>query len=547
MRLTQKIEDRQPEATPPPRRAPFQKRVQRGFSLILLTVSLVVMLGMCGLAIDVGRMFVYKNELQTFADASALAAVAQLSGTQAGVQAANAVATAGPLGTTRPNGFNFDTTVVSNITATYATSFAGTYDSFATASSSGTNTYRFIKVAAAANAPLNFLPVLPGIATTIAVSAAATAGQLPQSSITNGGLLPFAPDAPIQSDTKNFGFIPGTQYTLKWGNGNTTNCLGDAGFTPPGSPPSEHGFIDIGEGNSNSNVDTAIEFGGDPNATSSPSSVSAGDTLGGVPGNRGATAFSALNVRAQQDTDDTSATYAQYQASGTWATTPHRHRRSCQRVDREWGQCQYASDWIRQLFSKCRLLGELRSDLRHLYWSGQPDGNQLGRHRRDQRVFECALSIATKNAHEIKTTKIPLGNALLEFALGFFMLWLMFSGVYQIGYAYYLYNILMISVANGRSSAPRWATIRRARPLFTTALKNMVVYGDETVGTRPVVPNLTTAMVNVNAALDANGIPRDVTITISGYTINAIFTSYSLTNKPRATTLYYGQISCSSC
>ncbi len=65
---------------------------------------------MLGLAFDTGRLFIVKNELQTFADASALAACKNLDGTATGVTLAHAVATAGPLGTTTPNGYNFDTT-----------------------------------------------------------------------------------------------------------------------------------------------------------------------------------------------------------------------------------------------------------------------------------------------------------------------------------------------------------------------------------------------------------------------------------------------------
>src|SRR6202035_4315535 len=77
-------------------------------------------------------------------------------------------------------------------------------------------------------------------------------------------MLLFAPDAHNQADTQNFGLTPGMQYTLKWGNDNATTCAGDAGFTPPGSTPSEHGFVDSGEGNGNSNVRQAIEYGGYP-------------------------------------------------------------------------------------------------------------------------------------------------------------------------------------------------------------------------------------------------------------------------------------------
>lgn len=298
-------------------RHPVRKRAERGFSLILLSLSLFVMLSMLGLAVDLGRMFVYKNELQRFADASALAAVAQLDASQTGVQGANTTAIAGPSGATNPNKYNFDSTTVSTVATSYATSFSGTYDNYATASSPATNSYRFIKVAASANVPLNFLPVLPGISNAYTITASATAGQAPGGSIANGGLLPFAPDAHNIADTTNFGLTPGTEYSLKWPKNGNSPCAGDAGFIVPGSPPSEHGFVDIGEGNGNSSVRDAIISGGYPNANSNPSSLASGNSLGGVPGNRGSSIFDALNTRAGQDTDDVSTTWAQYKASGT--------------------------------------------------------------------------------------------------------------------------------------------------------------------------------------------------------------------------------------
>jgi hypothetical protein len=296
-----------------------RRQGERGFSLILIGLTLVIMISMVGLAIDLGRIFVYKSELQTFADNSAMAAVAKMDGTQAGVQSANSMALTGPDGASLANKVNFDSTTISTVTPTYATSFSGTYDSYATASTPSTNTYRFIKVVASANVPLNFLPVLPNIATAYTISASATAGQMALSTLTDGGVLPFAPDAINQSDTTNFGFTQGTEYSLKWPKSGGTTCGGDVGIPnfPPGSPPSEHGFVDIGEGNSNSNVRTAIIDGGYPNANSSPSSLATGDSLGGVPGNRGSSIFDALATRAAQDTDDTSTTYAAYKSGGT--------------------------------------------------------------------------------------------------------------------------------------------------------------------------------------------------------------------------------------
>jgi hypothetical protein len=294
-----------------------RKSSQRGFSLLMVAVTSAVIFGMFGLAFDVGRMFIIKNELQTFADASAIAAVRQMDGTQAGVQNAHTTAGTGPLGSTHPNRWNFDGSSVATVTDMYATTFNGTYDNYATASGNASNNYRFIKLTANATLPLYFLPVISGLPTSQLLQATATGGQQAGSTVSNGQELPFAPDAHNAADTQNFGLTSGQHYTLKWGNGNTTTCAGDAGFTPPGSPPSEHGFVDIGEGNSNSNVRTAIEYGGYPNANSTPSSVSAGDSLKGVPGNRGTSIFDALANRVAQDSNVSAATYSDYIASGT--------------------------------------------------------------------------------------------------------------------------------------------------------------------------------------------------------------------------------------
>src|ERR1700674_1116887 len=302
-------------------RAPFRsryaverKRNEKGFSLALLSLSAFVMIGMLGLAFDVGQMFIFKNELQTFTDASAMAAVSKLDGTQTGVQTANTVATAGPLGSTKPNGYNFDTIKITNITTGYATSFTGTYDNYATASSPAANTYRFISVSATQTLNLSFLPVLQGVPTGISISANAIAGQQAVADVTNSGIVPFAPDAHNPADTKNFGFTPGVQYTLKWGNGNTTTCAGDAGFNP-NLAPSAHGFVDIGEGKATSAIRSAIEYGGYPNSSSTPSTLYSGEDLFQDPGNKGQSIFAALAARSNQDPDQTDTTVSAYEAA----------------------------------------------------------------------------------------------------------------------------------------------------------------------------------------------------------------------------------------
>lgn len=135
------------------------------------------------------------------------------------------------------------------------------------------------------------------------------------------------------------------------------------------------------------------------------------------------------------------------------------------------------------------------------------------------------------------------GSAALEFALGFSLFWMLFSGVYSVGYAFYVYNGLMVSAANAATMGSKMAYDMGDPAAYTTALKNMVVYGDTAAGTRPIVPNLTTNNVNVTMATDTRGMPRDVTISISGYTINAVFANFTLPDKPRVTAQYYGLIS----
>src|SRR5262249_23486670 len=109
---------------------PLHRSRRRGFSLPLLTMCLTVMVSILGLAFDLGRMMIAKSEVQAFCDASALAAIYQLDGTVAGVRGANTTATAGPLGSTKPNGWNFDANAITNVTTTYSTSSDGTYDSY---------------------------------------------------------------------------------------------------------------------------------------------------------------------------------------------------------------------------------------------------------------------------------------------------------------------------------------------------------------------------------------------------------------------------------
>jgi Flp pilus assembly protein TadG len=281
----------------------------------MITLTANVLIAAVGLAVDLGHMFVVHSELQAFSDAAAMAAVRDLDGTQAGIQNAHTLATQGPLGATSPNATNFGTTAVTSATDTYANTLTGTYASYATASSASTNTYRFVKVVASADVPIYFLRILPGITSPATVRSSAIAGQQAQTpNFNNGGLIPLAVDGHTTNASNQFNLTRGSQYTIRWGNGNTTNCPGDSGFTP-GTSPSGHGPVDIGQGNGESTLGSAIGYGGYPNASSSPSSVGVNTSLTTPPGNRGSALVSALATRSSQDTDQTDTTWSAYQAA----------------------------------------------------------------------------------------------------------------------------------------------------------------------------------------------------------------------------------------
>src|ERR1700720_3445635 len=87
---------------------------QRGFTMVASAMCAVMIFGMAGLAIDLGRMYITKNEAQSYADSAALYAAQQLDGTSAGITAANnAVAN-------NPNTWNFGTTAFSGTITEYS-------------------------------------------------------------------------------------------------------------------------------------------------------------------------------------------------------------------------------------------------------------------------------------------------------------------------------------------------------------------------------------------------------------------------------------------
>lgn len=164
---------------------------------------MLVIVAMLGMAIDLGRAFITKNEAQSFTDAAALAAARELNGTSAGVTAAtNAVAAS-------VNRWNMATRAFTGV----ITEFSADKTNWTAAPVTASN-LRYVRVTAASNSlTIYFLSVL-GVGQTLNIAARSMAGtELPASYAQ--GLFPFAPLAhsPVPP---NFGYARGNELTLLW-------------------------------------------------------------------------------------------------------------------------------------------------------------------------------------------------------------------------------------------------------------------------------------------------------------------------------------------
>lgn len=196
---------------PKRRLAVIRNRGERGFVLVTVTVSAIALIVALGLAVDVGTMFITKNETQAFCDAAALAAALQLDGTTTGITAAQTAATS--LG----NSWKFDTTAISSPTITFATSSAGPW----VASPSPATGYTHVKVLATVSQPLYFIPAIVS-SYTQSVSSYAIAGQIPITSFPRG----LAPYTAVAENTTGptFGLTIGGSYNIQWPQFNDTRA-----------------------------------------------------------------------------------------------------------------------------------------------------------------------------------------------------------------------------------------------------------------------------------------------------------------------------------
>jgi uncharacterized membrane protein len=88
---------------------------QKGFILIAMSVCMFLLLAVVGMAFDMGRVYIARNEAQIFTDAAAMAAAKQLDGSAAGVDRARAAVAA------MPNRWNLGTENFTGVVTEFST------------------------------------------------------------------------------------------------------------------------------------------------------------------------------------------------------------------------------------------------------------------------------------------------------------------------------------------------------------------------------------------------------------------------------------------
>ena len=197
-------------------------------SLQLAVILVPVVFGFMGFALDLGRLYLVRGELNQAAQAAALAAAAQLIGTTTSLDRATAVANQAIV----LNKYNFGSLTLGqdagNLTSTIAApvffaTVAGALGTDPNGASADGTTARHVQINVTADAPLLFWSLLSlGASRKTPVAAQVLAG-ISAPLCTACGIEPFAIPAKDQTDTVNFGLgapADDVHYTFYY------NCTG---------------------------------------------------------------------------------------------------------------------------------------------------------------------------------------------------------------------------------------------------------------------------------------------------------------------------------
>jgi len=131
------------------------------------------------------------------------------------------------------------------------------------------------------------------------------------------------------------------------------------------------------------------------------------------------------------------------------------------------------------------------------------------------------------------------GMAVVEFALAFGLLWMLLAGCFRLGYSIYLYQSLLNAVAGAARYAAR-VDFDEPNHTFISGVQKMAVFGNPAGGTTAIVPGLATSNISVSWTVDTKGVPGTITVQVTGYSVNAVFQSFTWSGKPSVTVCYSG-------
>lgn len=226
------------------------RRQQRGAVVLVFALMLVVLIGFAGLAIDLGRFFVIKSELQNAMDACALSAASQLRPGQNNPAALTKAVAYGQVFSTGgfaiQNRANFQSAAVA-IAADQIT-FSDTLNgSYQVSTIANYNTAKYAKCDfPLAGLPIYFMRVLNPNLNTQTVSAMAAATLAPSSS--NCAIPVGVCKALGSTEVGNFGLTLGQWLSVKSSDPYATGNFGWVDFTPPAGGASELADLLTGSG-----------------------------------------------------------------------------------------------------------------------------------------------------------------------------------------------------------------------------------------------------------------------------------------------------------
>jgi Flp pilus assembly protein TadG len=302
------------------------RKSERGFVIVAVSLAAVFLLGMAGLAVDVGRMYVTRSEAQAFVDAAAIGAALQLDDTSDGVsRALSAVSSA-------PNRWQFANAQFTNVTTEFATTANGPWQANSALPSPPTE-YLYAQVSTTVNLPLYLMAALVR-SNFSTVSTKAVAARTNRTYFTEG-IFPFSPyshkippGCSACDDVHDlFGMRIGNKYTLRWAaspklsNGNV--CSGDASQAMidvnNASSSSEHGYIEL---NNAADLQSAILSSVQTDLAISdtamiPVNLTLDSTVNMSNGDKNSVINQAVAQRSGQDTDALATTYTQYKSNLT--------------------------------------------------------------------------------------------------------------------------------------------------------------------------------------------------------------------------------------